>query len=120
MSPAPTAPTPAQRRVLSTAGIRRVGTDARNRPIVEGKVGIPNQLRTWAVKRDGDPTDPAEPVTLEVEHALDEPESPRTIYGRDTGWAIGCSCGWRAGTMGDKARILERAEAHLQAVGARA
>lgn len=56
-------PTSQQRRVLETPGVVRIGTDARNRPVVRAMAGIPAQLRTWAVKRDGDPTDPAEPIS---------------------------------------------------------
>lgn len=54
--------TPQQRTVLETPGVQRIGTDARNRPVVRGAVGIPAQERTWSVLRSGDPTDVAEPV----------------------------------------------------------
>lgn len=108
------APSPAQRRVLDTAGIRRIGTDARNRPVVQGLVGIPNQLRTWAVKRDGDPVTPAEPVAIEVAHAI---EGPDVMWGagKARGHNVGCSCGWRAGTFGGEARARQLAQAHLEA-----
>jgi hypothetical protein len=51
-----------QRRVLSTEGVKFIGEDAKGRPVVEMMVGIPNTLRRWAVKRDGDPTDITEPI----------------------------------------------------------
>jgi hypothetical protein len=56
--------TPAQRRVLAIEGVTRIGTDARNRPVIQavGQVSAGGVRRTWAVKRDGDPTDPAEPI----------------------------------------------------------
>jgi hypothetical protein len=49
--------TAAVRRVLDTEGVTHVGWDENNRPVVEKMVGIPQQLRRWAVKRDGDPAD---------------------------------------------------------------
>lgn len=53
-----------QRRVLATEGLTYLGTDARERPVVEGLVGIPQQARTWAVLRSGDPADVVQPVSL--------------------------------------------------------
>lgn len=55
-------PSTQQRRVLDTEGVRLVGFDARQRPVVEALTGIPQSLRRWAVKRDGDPADVVEPV----------------------------------------------------------
>ena len=46
-----------QRRVIDTDGITLIGFDDRSRPVVEGAIGIPKQVRRWAIKRDGDPTD---------------------------------------------------------------
>lgn len=43
--------------------LKFIGIDARKRPVVSALVGVPATRRTWAIKRDGDPTDPAEPVT---------------------------------------------------------
>lgn len=44
-----------QRRVLETKGVTLLGHDEAGRPVVEAMTGIPQQLRRWAVKRDGDP-----------------------------------------------------------------
>lgn len=51
-----------QRRVVQSPGITLVGVDRRGRPVVEGKAGAWSGVQRWAVKRDGDPTDVAEPV----------------------------------------------------------
>ena len=48
--------------VLNTPGVRLVGIDAKNRPVVEKMAGIPHQLRRWAILRNGDPADVTEPV----------------------------------------------------------
>lgn len=34
-----------------------LGIDGRNRPVIQAMVGIPNRLQTWAILRNGDPTD---------------------------------------------------------------
>ena len=52
-----------QRRVLAVEGIKHLGWDEKNRPVVEALSGIPRTLRRWAVKRDGDPTDIVGKVT---------------------------------------------------------
>lgn len=59
--------TPAQRRVITTEGVHLIGWDEKSRPVVEGMFGIPNQLRRWAILRNGDPTD----VTGEVSSRRD-------------------------------------------------
>lgn len=64
---------PQQRLVLATDGLTYLGTDAKTRPVVEGLAGIPNTLRTWAVLRNGDPTDVTQPVQLA--HRLPKPEA---------------------------------------------
>jgi hypothetical protein len=56
-------PSPAQRRVLNIDGVRLEGWDAKNRPVVSAMLGIPNQLRRWAILRSGEPTNVTEPVT---------------------------------------------------------
>lgn len=64
-----------QCRVLGSDGplyLTYLGTDAKGRPVVEALVGIPNALRTWAVLRNGDPTDVTQPVALV--HREPEPE----------------------------------------------
>jgi len=47
---------PSQRRVLNTPGVNHIGWDERGRPVVTAMTCVPNQRRTWAVLRDGDPT----------------------------------------------------------------
>lgn len=52
-----------QRRVLSTPGVNYLGRDEKNRPVVSAMTGIPQQYRTWAVLKNGDPTDVTGQVT---------------------------------------------------------
>lgn len=54
---------PAQQRVIDHDRVTLVGHDAKDRPVVRALVGIPNQMRQWAVLRSGDPTDVTLPVT---------------------------------------------------------
>jgi pantothenate kinase-related protein Tda10 len=65
MNPAPTL-SKAQSRVVSMDGVTLEGWDAKNRPVVSAMLGIPNQLRRWAIKRDGDPTDVTDPVRRRI------------------------------------------------------
>jgi hypothetical protein len=51
-----------QRLVLASPRVRLLGVDAKGRPVVEAPVGIPQQVRRWAVLRSGDPADVTEPV----------------------------------------------------------
>lgn len=60
-----------QTRVFHTPGVQHVGTDAKERPVVRGMVGIPAQLRYWSVLRNGNPTDVVDPITpLDREYML--------------------------------------------------
>lgn len=52
----------AQRRVINNPHVTLVGVDARGRPVVSGKSGIPEREMTWALKRDGDPIEVTEPI----------------------------------------------------------
>ncbi len=60
-----------QRRVVEQSTL--VGFDARDRPVVEKLVGIPGQLRRWAVLRSGDPADITEPVDTPKERGYVSP-----------------------------------------------
>lgn len=53
----------AQRRVLMTDGVEMLGWDEKGRPVVRAESGIPKQMRTWAILRNGDPAD----ITGEVQ-----------------------------------------------------
>jgi hypothetical protein len=57
-----------QRQVLRLPDVSWVGTDARGRPVVEARVGIPQRLQRWALLRSGDPADVTEPVTPNPSH----------------------------------------------------
>lgn len=50
-------PSTAQARVLNTEGVTLLGYDEAGRPVAQGESGIPKQTRTWALLRNGDPTD---------------------------------------------------------------
>lgn len=52
-----------QTRVIRQPGVKHLGTDSKDRPVVGKMSGIPEQWRTWAVTRKGEPTDISEPVT---------------------------------------------------------
>lgn len=74
-----------QCRVLATDGPpwpTYLGTDAKGRPVVEALVGIPNTLRTWAVLRNGDPTDVTQPVAL-VHREPDLTADQRALVARE-------------------------------------
>lgn len=43
-----------QKRVVQTPGVSFLGWDEKDRPVVEGMFGIPQQLRRWAITRKGD------------------------------------------------------------------
>lgn len=43
----------------SDSGARLLGLDQKLRPVVRARVGIPREVRTWALLRNGDPTDAA-------------------------------------------------------------
>lgn len=47
----------AQRRILMNREVEFLGWDENNRPVVQGEFGIPRQMRTWALLRNGDPAD---------------------------------------------------------------
>lgn len=51
----------AQKRVIATPGVKLIGIDSKMRPIVQQMTGIPQQLREWAVLKNGEPTDVTEP-----------------------------------------------------------
>lgn len=50
-----------QKRVIASALADHAGEflgfDEANRPVVAAMTGIPRQRRTWAITRDGNPTD---------------------------------------------------------------
>lgn len=48
-----------QRRVIER--VELIGVDAKNRPIVRGKVGTWGPVQEWSVLRNGDPVDVTEP-----------------------------------------------------------
>lgn len=52
-----------QRRVINMPGVALLGQDEKGRPVVQQMSGIPQQLRTWAILRSGDPTDVTGRVT---------------------------------------------------------
>jgi hypothetical protein len=58
--------TKAQATVLNLDGIKFIGVDSKNRPVVEGNVGNPHRRVRWALLKNGDPTDVTEPVNTEV------------------------------------------------------
>lgn len=55
--------TPKQRRVIGNDNVTLVGYDEAGRPVVNAMVGNPQQLRTWALNRQGDPADVRGQVT---------------------------------------------------------
>ncbi len=64
-----------QRRVLNTKGVTLLGVDEKGRPVVEAQLGIPNQLRRWALLRSGDPADVTGEITLWHHKSLEERQS---------------------------------------------
>jgi hypothetical protein len=46
-----------QRRVLRNDNVTLLGYDEAGRPVIKAMVGNPQQLRTWALGRGGDPVD---------------------------------------------------------------
>lgn len=68
--------TGAQKRVIDNDDVAWVGWDAKNRPVVNAyyfagflqprakdRRNAEAKLKTWAIKKDGDPTEVLEPVT---------------------------------------------------------
>lgn len=57
----------AQRRRLVELRVPVAGWDARDRPVIEAPRSDTRRPDRFALKRDGGPTEPAEPVTPEEE-----------------------------------------------------
>lgn len=56
-----------QKLVTERPDIEHLGTDARGRPVVRGPKPLSDTLETWALLKNGDPTDVIEPVVVETE-----------------------------------------------------